>query len=65
MEIGRTPFICLSALAGFHADLVLALANLCRIIFRAGLLLIAALLAAIRLFSAYHSGDAAETEQHQ
>jgi Ni,Fe-hydrogenase I cytochrome b subunit len=62
MEIGRTP---LSALARFHADLVLALAYFRRIIFRAGLLLIAALLAAVRWLSACCTGYAAKAKQYE
>src|SRR5215831_2975138 len=38
-------------LASFHADIVFGLACLCRIVFRAGLLLLATLLATVRLFS--------------
>ena len=50
-------------LASFHADIVFGLACLCRIIFCAGLLLLATLLATVRLFS-LHCGDAAKAEQH-
>jgi hypothetical protein len=55
----------LFTLARFHADVVLALADLCRIILRAGLLLLAALCATVRLLSPYGVGDAAKTEQHE
>src|SRR5262245_27430810 len=50
----------LFTLARLHADVVLALTDLCRIIFRAGLLLLAALCATVRLLSPYQAGDAAK-----
>src|SRR5262249_39354941 len=59
--------IWLFFLASFHAyivfGIVFGLARLCRIIFCAGLLLLATLLATVRLFRLYCS-DAAKTEQH-
>src|SRR5262245_12231940 len=48
--------------AGFHAHVVFGLACLCRVVFCAGLLLVATLLAAARLFGLC-SGDAAHAEQ--
>jgi len=50
-------------LASFHAYIVFGLARLCRIVFCAGLSLLATLLATVRLFS-LHCGDAAKAEQH-
>src|SRR5437588_8529652 len=72
-RIRRTCIICtdirpvplLFSLAGFHADVVLGLARLSRIIFRTRLLLIAALLAAVRLFRTCRAGDAAKTQQYE
>jgi hypothetical protein len=55
--------IWLFFLASFHADIVFGLACLCRIVFCAGLLLLATLLATVRLFRLYR-GDAAKTEEH-
>ena len=58
---GYRPTIWLFA-TRFHAYIVFGLTCLCRIIFRAGLLLIATLLAT-RLFGPYCS-DATKTQQH-
>jgi hypothetical protein len=52
-------------LAGFHAYVVLSLACLHGIIFRAGLLLIPTLFAGVSWFSPCCSSDAAKTEQHE
>ena len=51
--------------ARLHADVVLTLADFSRIILRAGLLLLAALLAVVRLLSPYRAGDAAQTQQDE
>jgi hypothetical protein len=55
----------LFSLAGFHTDVVLALTHLCRIVFRTRLLLIAALLAAVRWFRTCRTGDAGKTQHYE
>jgi hypothetical protein len=49
--------------ATFHADIVFGLAGLSSIVFCAGLLLLAALLAAVRLFGLHRCG-ATKEQQH-
>src|SRR6478752_3423032 len=55
----------LFSLARFQAYVVFGLAYLRRVIFRAGSLLLAALLAIVRLFGSYRCIDDGETEQHE
>ena len=55
--------VCLFFLTTFHADIVFGLACLCGIVLDAGLLLLAALLAAVRWLS-LHRSCAQETEHH-